>query len=387
MANDNRPTSALWNLREVSKLKGGAKYPGVNYTVELLAVGGGGSGGHWGGGGGGGAGGVIYASQLFVEAGCQYDITVGAGGAATTGQPGGGERGGNTTFCYISAGPGIVLNALGGGGGDNIGATPQRFAPSPHVNTPAWPGAGSLYVFSGLHPPFPAPGGVICDSRFFGGSGGGGGGQGAAPPAPFCAGSPGGPALQPNPTFFCGIGGICSLGCPGGKGGRRCPSPIDTPGLAGGGGGAGASGGAGADGFPTPARIAGCGGVGVCYAISGATVGYAGGGGGSGQGPVPAGGPACPTTGGGPGSGRIFIDPNILNAFNEGADGTTNRGGGGGGSSYQGPAHSTSGAGGSGILIIRYDGIQQGSGGAVVTCLSPTIKTIHCFTSSGCFIA
>jgi hypothetical protein len=377
MSNDNRPTSALWNLREVSKLKGGAKYPGVDYNIELLAVGGGGSGGHWGGGAGGGGGGVIYASSLSVEVGCQYSITVGSGGAATSGQPGGGERGGNTTFCYISAGPGVVLNALGGAGGDNLGQTPQRLSPNPHF--PTWPGGGPLFVYNSI------PG--VADCRFFGGSGGGGGGHGTAPPCPLCGGSPGGTAQQPSPTFFAGIGGICSLGCPGGKGGRRCPSPIDTPGLAGGGGGAGASGGVGADGFPTPARIAGCGGVGVCYAISGATVGYAGGGGGSGQGPIPAGGPACPTTGGGPGSGRIYIDPNLLGAINEGVDGTVNRGGGGGGAHYQGPAHSISGSGGSGLLIIRYPGIRQGSGGTVVQCTSPSVSTIHCFTASGCFIA
>jgi hypothetical protein len=44
----------------------------------------------------------------------------------------------------------------------------------------------------------------------------------------------------------------------------------------------------------------------------------------------------------------------------------------------------TSGAGGSGIVIIRYSGSQRGTGGTVT---SSGGNTIHTFTTSGTFTA
>jgi hypothetical protein len=61
--------------------------------------------------------------------------------------------------------------------------------------------------------------------------------------------------------------------------------------------------------------------------------------------------------------------------------GTENTGGGGGGGWYRSPQ---SGAGGSGIVIIRYLGSQRGTGGTVV---SSGGYTYHTFTSSGTYTA
>jgi hypothetical protein len=64
-----------------------------------------------------------------------------------------------------------------------------------------------------------------------------------------------------------------------------------------------------------------------------------------------------------------------------GANGAANRGAGGGGNFA--PTGS-GGAGGSGIVIIRYLGAQRGTGGTVT---SAGGFTYHTFTSSGTFTA
>jgi hypothetical protein len=61
--------------------------------------------------------------------------------------------------------------------------------------------------------------------------------------------------------------------------------------------------------------------------------------------------------------------------------GTANTGGGGGGGGYNAVP---GGAGGSGIVILRYLGSQKGTGGTVT---SSGGYTIHTFTSSGTFTA
>ena len=83
-------------------------------TVEALVVAGGGAGGGHGSGtyyndpgGGGGAGGVVYRRDFPVTPGQSYTVTVGDGGAAVSGADG--ENGDNSVFA--------TLTAIGGGGG------------------------------------------------------------------------------------------------------------------------------------------------------------------------------------------------------------------------------------------------------------------------------
>jgi hypothetical protein len=106
------------------------------------------------------------------------------------------------------------------------------------------------------------------------------------------------------------------------------------------------------------------GGVGVVSSVTGSAVYRAGGGGGGGD------NSSGPGGNGGGGAGSTGAATN----------GTTNTGGGGGGSIY----NNTAGTGGSGIVIIRYQGAQRGTGGNVSTVGS---YTVHTFTGSGSFLA
>jgi hypothetical protein len=64
-----------------------------------------------------------------------------------------------------------------------------------------------------------------------------------------------------------------------------------------------------------------------------------------------------------------------------GANGATNLGGGGGGGNRSG-----TGSGGSGIVIFRYTGSQQATGGTITTYTSSGVTYwVHTFTSSGTF--
>jgi len=172
-----------------------------------------------------------------------------------------------------------------------------------------------------------------------GGAGGGGlnGGNGGS----------GGGAPRIIPT---GIGlGTTGQGNNGGTG-------VDANNASGGGGGAGAVGG-------NAGGAGGNGGAGLNYSISGSSVGYAGGGGGGG-----ANGGGSAAQGGGAG------------ASGGAASGTTNTGGGGGGIYTNGP-----GAGGSGVVILRY---SDSLAAATSTTGSPTITVtggyrIYRFTGNG----
>jgi hypothetical protein len=160
-------------------------------------------------------------------------------------------------------------------------------------------------------------------------------------------------------------------GCNGGSGGgaRYGPStvgsgntPPTTPsqgnnGGAGhptnaGGHSAGGGGGAGAVGQSAPAcNDAGDGGNGVTTSISATPTAYAGGGGGAGGGaPFPQ--PYTAGTGGTGGGGAGATDAPPYPA-SKGVAGTANTGGGGGGGNLANPT-SCGGAGGSGVVIIRY---------------------------------
>jgi hypothetical protein len=256
--------------------------PTGSNSVEYLVVAGGASGSKNDVGGGGGAGGYRQNYPSPVSTGLPvsataYPITVGAGGAAITGNTVG-NPGSNSIFSTITS--------TGGGGGGGVGGT------------------------SGLA----------------GGSGGGAahggctsiGGAGNTPPV-----SP-------------------SQGNPGGGGGLNPPQF-----GAGGGGGAGA---AGTTGVPSAAGPGGAGSP-IATTVFGPTAPTYGT-----PGPAPGryfsggGGGARDDTGtggtGGSGGGGTGGSNN-----QNGVDGTTNTGGGGGGTGNQ-PA--TSGAGGSGIVVIRY---------------------------------
>ncbi len=263
----------------------------ANLNVEVLMVGGGGGGGGRHGGGGGGGGVLTGSLSLNAQA---YPLTIGAGGAPVAGTNVAGNNGASST--------GFGATALGGGGGG---------------------------AYNGTH----------------GRAGGSGGGAGHSP-------TNGGGALQGD------SGGLTGHGHPG----AHNPSGSNE---ASGGGGAGANDAvAGVSG-----SSGGRGGTGLQSNIDGNNYYYAGGGGGGGwgnnggQGGLGGGGGGNTASGGTPGagggsarsagqSGQAGPTP----ATYYGGDGGANTGGGGGGSgqaSYQGWT-SYGGAGGSGIIIVRY---------------------------------
>tara|TARA_R100001129_G_scaffold68374_1_gene46655 strand:+ start:3998 stop:5320 length:1323 start_codon:yes stop_codon:yes gene_type:complete len=159
-------------------------------------------------------------------------------------------------------------------------------------------------------------------------AGGGGGGYG---PAAGSGGSGGGAGNGSS----AGAGNTPPVSPPQGN-----PGGSESPNSAGGGGGATVAGSNGSPGGP-----AGPGGAGATTSITGSPVARAGGGGGGGN---------CGETGGGTGGtggGGAGGDY----PANPGTNGTANTGGGGGATSAATPGPAvTAGAGGSGVVIIRY---------------------------------
>lgn len=250
----------------------------------------------------------------------EYLVVAGGGSGGTAG--GGGGAGGLLTgSTNVFVATSYTVTVGGGGAGGGI----------------AWGGSGnpgSNSVFSSIT----ALGGG------YGGHGGGGNG-----------GSGGGGAQ--------GNGGSGTAG-QGNAGGNGNPTNSSYPG----GGGGGAS----TVGVNASGRDGGAGGNGSSSSITGSSVTYAGGGGGGTRGNN--GGSAGAGGSGGGGAGG---------ATGGGTSGTTNTGSGGGGSGGENSGQPV-GAGGSGIVIIRYTGSQRGTGGTVT---SSGGYTIHTFTSSGTFIA
>ena len=362
------PRSGVWNIREISK-QGLCYFCGA-YPIELLLVGGGGSGGDWAGNnnGGGGSGGIIYSSAITVQRGCCYPVVVGAGTAPghITGAPGA-----NTCFCLS---PTVTLVALRGMGGMS----------SPHVGQGT---SGHTIANDSSHGPAP---GQPCGYCFSFGSGGGAGDF-------ECCCCSGGFGCQPQPNWWCGISNTQGYGNPGGQYSRFLCTPNPACNISCGGGGGGGAGQAGFQPSPNPTfpsgprTIAGRGGVGLNFSISGSTIGYGGG-----------------------GSAR-FDESNasvccfgneLARPFGAGCHhyreefkgwgwanqtyacpGIANRGGGGVASNQWGGSPGIDSASGSGVAIVRYNGLQIGEGGNSVTiCTSPVIRTIHTYTGTGCFI-
>jgi hypothetical protein len=136
----------------------------------------------------------------------------------------------------------------------------------------------------------------------------------------------------------------------------------------------GNSGGGGAGG-PANGNI---GGIGKASDITGIITYYGGGGAGSTSTIVP------PSLGGGGGSQGYAFSLGLPNSTIVGTPGSPNTGGGGG--AVVGDGRNLRGAaqrGGSGVVIIRYQGAQQGFGGLVT---SVGNDTVHTFTASGDFI-
>ena len=265
-------------------------------TVDVLVVagGGGGAGGGsgYGSGGGGGAGGLVFFPGATVTPGGTVSVTVGCGGGA----PGG-------PFANAQ-------NARGCSGSDSVfGASP-----SPGITAAITAKGGGT------------GGGGLCSGNRPGVSGGSGGGAGAFGP------STGGSATQPTQP---GNSGAYGFGNSGGS--------LSQPASGAGGGGAGAAGSNGGGGQT------GTGGIGKAYTIADGTtsVYYAGGGGGGAHGPT---GPATEVSGGQGGGGTSGNSSNSVTA----QDGQANKGGGGGGGGENPSGNSPAGAGGKGIVIVRY---------------------------------
>ena len=262
----------------------------------------------------------------------------------------------------------LVLAGGGGGGSstnDTVAASGGGAGGYREVKNPATP-----YTASPLDGYACAPNRVTVTAQAYPITVGGGGAGGT---------NPNGAAVSGNPSIF---STITSAG--GGKGSNQATNANATGGSGGGGswnrfagaagntppvsppqgnnGGApgngsiqsgGGGGGAGAVGQDNNGNNGGAGGAGVSSSISGSATSRGGGGGGGG------GYPGC-NTGGAGGNGGGGAGGNTIEQPNHpGSAGTVNRGGGGGGgggeSSNSAPLSlSTGGAGGSGIVIIRY---------------------------------
>lgn len=235
---------------------------------------------------------------------------------------------GNVDVLVVGGGGGGAVNAGGGGGGGLIYKSGHAVSATSYSITVGAGGTnaggdGGNSVALGLTA-VGGGGGKQLTSGANGGSGGGGGaGDGAN--------HPGGTGTQ---TTQSGDSGTYGFGTNGGYG-------YHSPTYAGGGGGG--AGGAAVANDTTTSRN---GGIGKTYTISGTSTTYGGGGGGGAY------DSAFGTASGGGGAGGRQITVNSAPVA-----GTANTGGGGGGDWNQ----SNGAAGGSGIVIIRYGGINYGT--------------------------
>ena len=243
-------------------------------------------------------------------------LVVGGGGGAGSVHSGGGGAGGLVYRPGFSVTPGGTVSVtVGDGGSGSTGASGHSGGQDSTFGTLVAKGGGK----SGTN-------------QSDGAAGGSGGGSGYGT-------SCGGAATQPTQS---GESGNYGFGNPGGGPGAN--NPLYGCGGGGGAGSAGASGNNGAGGSGDH-PIGGPGGAGKAYTIADGTtsVYYAGGGGGaSGNGNE-----AGSTSQGGQGGGGNGVTSGV------GQSGTANRGGGGGGSDDRSAPHG-GGAGGKGIVIVRY---------------------------------
>ena len=248
-----------------------------------------------------------------------YIVVAGGGGGATRHGGGGGAGGFRedkspvtpyTASPLEGAGP-ITVTATSfpitvGGGGPGASCSPGSNSVFSTITSAG--GGGSTQSSNGSN----------------GGSGGGGGGSVPGPVGTAFGGNGNTPPVSPSQGF------------PGG------PNTVQYNG--GGGGGASAAG-------ASPGPTAGVGGAGVTTSINGSSTAFAGGGGGGSYGPQ-----GTPKAGGAGGSGGGGAGATGNPPSGSATAGTVNTGGGGGGGAGNDctPQPCASGAGGSGIVIIRY---------------------------------
>ena len=263
-------------------------------SIDYLIVAGGGSGGHNGGGGGGGAGGMLTSEGVSVADVTALAITVGAGGEGVPGKNNS-VAGNDGKPSSITFGDGEPIVAYGGGGGGAINFRSTDDAVAARA----------------------------------GGSGGGGNGTDD----------------KYTSHLMC-VGGKGTEG-QGNDGGGRGSSGTNK--AASGGGGAGGGG----DTADSSSATEGGGGAGRACEITGRTVYYAGGGGGGNY------SQGAGAFGGGEKNGSEYTagDDSICGGRGAGkstdaTSGLDGLGGGGGGSGS--PSYKASGAGGSGIVVIRW---------------------------------
>lgn len=252
----------------------------------------------------------------------------------------------------VVAGGGAGGRAAGAGGGaggyrTSIGGSTLSFSA---INYPVVVGAGGAPMTASRVPTLSnGSNSSISSITSTGGGGGGGYNNGTAVTNEMYQGASGGSG---GGTWGnSGAGGVASPAGQGNAGGTAA-SGAGYGESSGGGGGAGGAGGNG----QASNGICGNGGVGLSNSITGTAVFYAGGGGG-GYGSYNYGGSQTAGSGGngGGGAGGTGIGSSGTGTIN-GANGTANLGGGGGGGSYSGTLTTigTAGAGGSGVVIIRY---------------------------------
>jgi len=232
---------------------------------------------------------------------------------------------GNIEVLVVGGGGGGATG--GGGGGGVIYNTSYPVSAQTYAVVVGEGGAGAIETQS----PAASPAGTSGQDSAFGAlvakGGGGGGGNNAYPDnAPIVGGSGGGGGYS-SISQVPGAAGTDTQGYAGGNN----ASYLSLPYPAGGGGGAGAAGG-----NATAMDVAGNGGAGLTFNITGSPVNYAGGGGGGVWGAGTAG---LATHGGGAGGANALGSP-----------GTPNSGGGGGGAGYL----QSGAAGGSGVVIVSY---------------------------------
>ena len=260
----------------------------------------------------------------------QVEVLVVAGGGGAGGDVGGGGGGGGVLYSssyVVTAGTAVAVT-IGNGGSSTIGAVVGGNGQnSVFGNLSAIGGGGGSHYYD-------------CLGRD-GGSGGGG--------------NPSGPNSNRGDGLRRGGAGTAGQGNRGGEGGTG--SVIG--GCAGGG-----AGGPGSE----QNGLGSAGGPGLPFSISG-TLRYYGGGGGAGSG-----------SGFGPGGigGGGWGDLRNANTSWLVSNGTANTGGGGGGDG----GFTKTGAGGSGVVVVRYPGPQKATGGTITQVNG---YTIHTFNSSGSF--
>jgi hypothetical protein len=273
--------------------------------------------------------------------------------------------------------PGSMEVLVVGGGGSGGGSIGGGGGAGGFIETTTVVQAGEHQVFVGAGGVAALPqeaGNAGQDSSIFGFTALGGGGGGAVvadntvlPPT---SGGSGGGATASTTTVSPQSGGLGAAG-QGTRGGDSIATTPTSPAGSGGGG-------AGTSGFQASNSVGGNGGDGLASLITGVQTFYASGGGGaaeSGSGTSGAGG------NGGGGSGGLGEAP--------GGDALPNTGSGGGGA--YGFVNNLSGAGASGIVIVRYpteiDGISTkttATGGSVEEITVGTTKyNVHSFTTAG----